>query len=140
MEDIMRTKVVLGCWLVVVVVGSLGCFCYPPTPQHRINKEGFEDIRFGMTLTEVEDVLGGPPGDYGRSKGEILDSVCGSSLSNAIEVDPNGKNWLASEFAITVCFDDEGRVTGKGTALVYRPYDTFFEMLQQQVGLIPKKC
>jgi hypothetical protein len=42
--------------LALVIVGSL---------QWRFHPENHTAIRPGMTLQQVDDLLGGPPGDYG---------------------------------------------------------------------------
>src|SRR5262249_19004428 len=51
-----------------------------PAPPHRINRESYDKIRLGMTPTQVEEIIGVPPGEhvsvkpderlYGRAKVE----------------------------------------------------------------------
>jgi len=38
-----------------------------------INRESYDRIQLGMTSQEVEKILGGPAGDYGPGKGQIVD-------------------------------------------------------------------
>jgi hypothetical protein len=52
---------------VVVLVGLAvvtGLWFLVRSGPHRINGEGFDQITAGMTQREVEEILGGPPGDY----------------------------------------------------------------------------
>ena len=135
----MRTRILFGCGLVLLVVAGLLWFFPPTPPRHNINADGYHKIELGMTEQEVESVLGVPAGDYGPGKGEILDDGVFTVTSYSIITDPNGNKWLADSFAITVCFDDGGLVSGKGTDEVYRPYDSTFEMLCQRLGLSKKK-
>jgi hypothetical protein len=64
------------------------------TPRHRINRESLEKIQVGMTLEEVEAILGVPPGDYATKE-------CGIA-------------WVGDEGAIHVMLTPEGRVSYKG--------------------------
>src|SRR6516165_3894766 len=40
---------------------------HTPRPPHRINRDSLERLGPGMTLPEVEAILGAPPGDYSTS-------------------------------------------------------------------------
>ncbi|HYT90341.1 MAG TPA: hypothetical protein VEL76_16660 [Gemmataceae bacterium] len=111
----MATRLLLGGGLLVLLMAGLLWCWWPSQPRHRINTEGYEQLRLGMTEQEVENVLGVPAEDYGPGKGEILDYGVFTSASNSIKTDPRGKKWLAGSLAITVCFDDHGRAWGMGT-------------------------
>ena len=69
----------------------------------------------------------------------MIPSALSTLSSIAIRTDPNRKEWLAGSLAIIVCFDEQGRVVGKGGANVYRPFDTSLEMICQWFGLSEKK-
>ena len=61
-----RSRVlVLG--LVVAVLGLVGsaCWWWLFALPRGVNRDGFERIRVGMTLQDVEAILGGPSGHYG---------------------------------------------------------------------------
>jgi hypothetical protein len=135
----MKNRLLLGCGLLFGFVFVFWWLFGPYSIKHKINLEGYRQLRLGMTEQEVESVLGVPAGDYGPGKGEILDYGVFTIMSHEIKTDPNGKKWLAGSFAITVCFDDQGRVRGMGTDEVYRPYDSPLEMLCQKTGLSKKK-
>jgi hypothetical protein len=53
----------LAFWAVLVADGRFS------TPKPRLATRNFWDIRKGMSQAEVEKLLGGPPGDYGRNVG-----------------------------------------------------------------------
>ena len=75
----------------------------------------FERIRDGMTLQEVENLLGGPPGNYSR----IPDKEAGLWTIDPDRPDLNrqffiGREvWSGDELAVAVWFDDQGRVVRK---------------------------
>jgi hypothetical protein len=69
----MMSRLLFRCDLhFLLVAGSFWFFELSP-PKHRINVDGYQRLRLGMTEQEVERVLGVPAGDYGPGKGEILD-------------------------------------------------------------------
>jgi hypothetical protein len=43
---------------------------YSTDPPAELNANNFTLVKVGMTQDEVEKLLGGPPGDYGRNKRE----------------------------------------------------------------------
>ena len=86
------------------------------TPPHRINRESLEKIQVGMTLDEVEAILGVPPGEYATKE-------CG------IE-------WVGDEGAIHVMLNPEGRVSYKAWLEPWFIGEvTFFDKLQGWFGL-----
>ena len=57
----MRKRWLLGLvFLACLVVGLVGFLCLIG-PSNRINENRFQEIQVGMTLPEVEEILGGPP-------------------------------------------------------------------------------
>jgi hypothetical protein len=75
--------------------------------QWRFHPENHTAIRAGMTLQQVEDVLGGPPGDYGWF-------WFGSAMMTEEGViAPLGSTemvWFNDDKRIEVHFDNQGRV------------------------------
>jgi hypothetical protein len=51
--------------LVMLAVAGLAVVRSLTQPPHRIGESGYQAIKRGMTLKEVEEVVGVPPGDYG---------------------------------------------------------------------------
>ena len=80
-----------------------------------ITKSNYRRIREGMTLQEVETVLGGPPGNYSR----FPDKEAGLWTIDADRPDLNreffiGREvWVGNELAVAVWFNDEERVQKK---------------------------
>jgi hypothetical protein len=76
-------------------------------PRLRFRPENYKAIRPGMTLQQVEDLLGGPPGDYGWF-------LIGSTImtEEGSIVPPGSKEllWFNDNHRIEVFFDGQGRV------------------------------
>ncbi len=111
----------------------------PIGAKNRITHEGYDQLKFGMSLKEVEKTLGGPAGDYGPGKGEVLEYGGFTIASYTVRSDPKAKRWLAQDIAITVCFDKDGRVKGMGIDSVYRPYGSLADLFYQNIGLKQRK-
>jgi hypothetical protein len=75
----------------------------------RLNVESFSQIQFGMTQSEVEKLLGGPPGNYGRysEKSGFMTLEGYFAPASAVE-----KVWCDDAHRFEVYFDPEGRVVG----------------------------
>jgi hypothetical protein len=92
-----------------------------PPLKSPVTRAAFERIRPGMTLAEVEEVLGGPPGHY--ETGEVdLDLSRGTGEFFNIHLSMEvllGKRqfrhewWKGDEGLAWVCFDEQGRVVTK---------------------------
>src|SRR5439155_19845853 len=103
----------------------------PIPPTVVAGRSEYESIELHMSRTEVESIMGGPPGYYIPAElvpCTILDS---SRL-------PNGEveQWTTCEGEILVGFDNEGKVLDKKFDIVLifqRP--NLFERLRAYVGL-----
>jgi hypothetical protein len=107
----MRKRPLLLCLALLALVGlSGGLLVLLTHPRHRINQESYERIKEGMTLEEVEAILGGPPGNYTRGRYGMLPYL-------ALPLKPLPRvlhEWLGEEAAIYVWFDLEGRARETG--------------------------
>jgi hypothetical protein len=81
-----------------------------------INRENAAQIQVGMTLAEVEAVLGGPPRDDGigvlafeRPDGSEA-TMTRAELRGELNQLPDVKQWLSDEILVEVTLDDAGRV------------------------------
>jgi hypothetical protein len=77
--------------------------------RKHLNVEGFSQIRPGMTQAEVERLLGGPPGNYGRY------SASRSIMTLEGYTGPPGsveKVWCNDAHRFEIYFDQQDRVVG----------------------------
>jgi hypothetical protein len=74
-----------------------------------------------MTEQEVEDILGGPPGDYRR--GPTSNPFVGKSWSRGWGTGEPGmkKSWLGDDLFVHVFFNQDGRVSGVFFVEVWHP-------------------
>ena len=76
-----------------------------PATAHRITRESVRRIRIGMTESQVEALLGAPPGDY---------TTAGPRLRIAVW-NPQGllqETWESDELVVVVLFLDDLTVSG----------------------------
>jgi hypothetical protein len=100
-------KPLLG--LLAVALVLLGAMLPLVLPRHcPVNRAACERIKVGMTRTEVEAILVGPPGDYRTlPSDEGLDLVRFTSLSAP---DPNEEMWVGDTGDACVSFTPGGIV------------------------------
>ena len=86
-----------------------------PEPRPPDWAAGFERVRPGMSLAEVEALMGGPPGNYGRGLEQ------GMSLEGVL-VPPGTveRAWADDGARYEVYFDPAGRVVVTHRRKVYR--------------------
>lgn len=97
-------------WILVLSPGAL--FSLRPP----LNSEGFEEIEPGMSKSEVEALMGGPPGDYGDYRADTgsqtLEGFFCPPESRSFKL-PTGLTWLDDDEKFEVCFDTAGYVVAK---------------------------
>jgi hypothetical protein len=95
--------------------------------RHRINQESIKLIEIGMTQSEVEALLGAPPGNY---------SVGGIS-AHAIPPPPyRREDWIGDECAVDVYFDSSGNVIGVSVNPVFKvPRESMVAKIRRWLGL-----
>jgi hypothetical protein len=100
--------VVLAALAVVVAVGTV--LLWPRA--ERVTLENHTSIRSGMTLPEVEAILGGPPGDYRTSptQFEFGDPSFRCRRSHLRGTGVSEEHWECDTLALLVRFSDEGTV------------------------------
>jgi hypothetical protein len=98
-----RRALLLG--LLVCISAVLFIALWLTTRTHQISDDGFRNLRQGMTMAEVEVVLGVPPGVYGSvTKGPLVPFV---GPGRRAEI------WLSDGYQIIVSFDEQtGRSVG----------------------------
>jgi hypothetical protein len=103
------------------------------TPTHHVNREGFEKIQIGMTMMEVQEILGGPPGDYstgafewdrnGRSEARLVRWIFGTP-----------KTWSGDEGVLFVWFNSQGVVREKHMVPGFRVEASYLHKLRRWLG------
>jgi hypothetical protein len=96
---------ITGVAVLLAVVIGVGFLCSRP---HRINQAGFDRITEGMTLREVEEILGRPPGDYTDRR--LPDFAM---LDGHLDRWEMAEVWLSDEGVVVVVFDKDCRVARK---------------------------
>jgi hypothetical protein len=88
--------------IAVVVVGLVAWVIGPPAPPV-IDPEAAAKIRAGMTLAEVESLLGKPAGDYRTNRG--------AARRPPLQFPPDLRTWVSDDVHVVVLFSfDDGRV------------------------------
>jgi hypothetical protein len=77
--------------------------CQEVKKSLRPNRDRFEQVQKGMSLDQVIDLVGGPPGDYRTDRHRF--SISHHSLGRL-----NTKNWISDDGYLLVTFDDSDRV------------------------------
>lgn len=94
--------------LVVFVIGSFVVIAL--TPPKRLLVENFPQVRVGMTQSEVETLLGGRAGNYGRYPDGVFATSDEAFVSTA---GPIRKDWCDDSHWFQIYFDTQGRVVAK---------------------------
>jgi hypothetical protein len=107
-------------------------FTAPPHP--RINPDQFHRIREGMTLAEVNGIIGGPPGIYDPDvlctrRGRVIAGPddLGSDLSQQAY-------WCGREYDIGVLLDDGVVVSKRLVESEIPPQPTWLERIRDTLG------
>jgi hypothetical protein len=114
-------------------------------PRTAITRENADKIRMGMTLAEVEAILGGPARDESTASltddnldmelvgiPEILfDATCDGEMVPA----SNRKLWISDSVVVRVCFDAEGRALCNESVPVRRAELSPLDRLRRWLGL-----
>src|SRR5579883_2719360 len=97
-------------------------------PAHRISEASFAKIQEGMTEKEVEEILGGPYGQYFRGTSRVVfpmrrlivetaklddETLCSTMFSDTGNLLFQQKGWIGESLAIWLWFDEKGLVTKK---------------------------
>jgi hypothetical protein len=126
------------------VVGSLGLlavagaillwqFLAPAAPDRGLAHCNYTLVRVGMSQAEVEALLGGPPGNYGR----YADGETGMTMEGYAGRPPGAAEriWCDDAHRFEVYFDAKGRVVGHHRRSSYwqSPREGFFDMLRREI-------
>jgi hypothetical protein len=140
MNQIKRNKmhlVLLLAMMVVIMVPAGFCvlvWCMNQ-PAPGINRHSYERIEEGMTMAEVEDILGGPPGDYRKHKSGIRYRAEGGIFGDEPRGMKSLEYWYSDSTDIRVGFADDGRVCWKQNREIPPREDSLVERLRRLLGL-----
>ena len=86
----------------VAALGAVGflVFLHLTKPSFRINRASFEQIEHGMTVQDVTNITGVPPGDYCNTPMKLIGHVY-------------DEIWWSDNGLILLTLDEAGLVTGK---------------------------
>jgi hypothetical protein len=100
-----------------------------------VNRIAYEQIEQGMSLAEVEEILGGTEGYYATEE-VIPDIACGNELLPLKEELGLPRSlWWGNQILVIVSVNEYGRVKYK-RAIEMRPMGpNVFDQIQTQLGL-----
>jgi hypothetical protein len=135
-----RSRLLLGGLL--VLFGCAVLVAWLSLDRSRLRAQNLSAVRAGMTRQQVEDLLGGPPGDFGSFPDGLIDAGDGSIQQ--LFAEPTTRpvtpaSWTDDRHSITVFFDDEGRVVAAAKASAFRrlPRGGVVEWLLRRSGAAP---
>lgn len=129
---------------VPLLLVSVGClwvgsfFVFRWLERSPINRTAFDQIGVGMTLIEVEEIIGLPPGEYGykNHRVQVLPEAAESFWYASYE--KRYVFWSSNDGEIIVSVSPEGMVTGK---MFYEleggQPETVMEIVRRWLGLQP---
>src|SRR5438270_7692812 len=96
--------------LACLMIAALALVPWVSRARHHINPETFARITRGMTLEEVQDLLGVPSGDYTTKPSVMIHEDLFGSRITGREVE---QKWVSDAGAISIWFDEDGKVVSK---------------------------
>lgn len=128
----MRRRVVLGAVLLSAVAGAV-TFIDLSVPPPRINPAQYDRIREGMTLAEVEGIIGGSPGSYPpNALGTRVRLLAGSEFGGDLRL--RQAYWSGTRYEIGVLLDHDERVVAKQLTKISPPPDWVDNLFSQLAG------
>ena len=105
-----------------------------PSADKQLNVGGFFQIKVGMSLSEVEGLLGGPPGTYGRyAQGASMMTAEGyNAPPGSVE-----KVWCDDANRFEIYFDQQKHVVGyhKRARYSQEPGPNWLDRLRKWLGV-----
>jgi hypothetical protein len=104
-------------------------------PDHHIDWDSFESIHVGMSLEQVEAILGVQPGDYSGGQVEVM-LLPGNyeSVGSFHALEHSSHSWVGPEYAIFVDPSDRGIVQDCRIYLVQRVEMPMLQRLRRWLG------
>jgi hypothetical protein len=125
-----RRRLLLGA-VVLALLGVAGALLPLMLPRRGagITRANYEQIREGMTLDEVEAILGDPAGDYTGGQFYAL-PVPAVKFLPPRHIPVIWRDWISKEGCISIGFSESGQVGRKRLLPVEREHATFLDRLR----------
>jgi hypothetical protein len=97
-----------GAIALLAIAATLAWFYWPQT---QLKLDSFDKVREGMTLSEIEALVGGPPGIY--CSGGVTGTYCQGVPVKGVELAKEGmsREWVAESRSLFVAFDENNTAT-----------------------------
>jgi hypothetical protein len=120
-----RRIIAFAC-IAVLGITAAGVWLLWPRPT-AITSENAERIQFGMTLQEVEAILGGPARDETDGRGGAVFPVSDMVIRH-------WSSWKGREYTVLIAFEN-GRVEDKMCATTFLREETLLQMARRWLRL-----
>jgi hypothetical protein len=132
----LRCRFIVNILVLVALTGALLMLVRlrPSPADKQLNVGGFFQIKVGMSLSEVEGLLGGPPGNYGRYAGGMSEMTLEGYLAPPGSVE---KVWCDDANRFEIYFDQQMQVVGyhKRARYSQQPGPGWLERLRKWLGV-----
>jgi hypothetical protein len=131
-----RYRLLMISLVAMLAAGGVSVYWHQ-SPTNRISEKSYYLIKKGDTQSDVEKVLGVPPGNYSGGATVMLsntafrqDRLVPNMFSDILFSD---ELWIGKDFCISVQFDPDGRVQDTKSYFVY-PSSSFLEKYRSWLG------
>ena len=118
--------------LFLFVVGATVTFIVARLPRSKINRSNYDRITTGMTLQEVEEILGGPERD--ETEGDFVSAGVLKASGQWIYGE-SCKVWNGTQGWIGVGFDAQDQVCDKAYIDSHWRRPTWFDQVKEFFGM-----
>jgi hypothetical protein len=129
-----KRKLLVGLALAAITLVIVGV--WPggnPQPRARLQVENYPRIQIGMSQAEVEALLGGPPGNYGKyaDGGWMMTAEGYIAPTGSVE-----RIWCDDSTRYEIYFDNKGCVAGHHRRAGYQqtPRESLLAWLRRSLG------
>ncbi len=138
-----RKRVLLWAGLLVVLAAvGLASVQLLSARRHNINVNTVRQVRTGMTVAEVETLLGASPGDHGRGEVVLVRTPDAGTLPLLVplaNIDPASRPatriYAGEDAGVVVWLDPDQRVTRVQIQLLTREPESVLARVRRWVGL-----
>jgi hypothetical protein len=120
----------------LAVVLAVGWRMMPRTGP-RLQVENYQFVQRGMTLPEVEALLGGPPGNYGQYPNGATSMTCEGVIYSGMPTLATERVWCDDNTRYEIFFDpqDDRVLARHQRSYKQEPGESLFGWLLRQFGL-----